>query len=221
MGSALTEAEWTSLKGFVDSERAQYEVYPPPEQVFDAFRLTSYEDTRVVILGQDPYHGPGQAHGLCFSVPSDLPRRPPSLTNILKELKDDEGVELSNGDLQGWARQGVLLLNTTLTVRRGQAGSHQRQGWERFTDGVLRAVNEKNQRVVFVLWGSPARKKKKLITNPLHRVIESAHPSPLSAYRGFFGSKPFSRTNAFLSEVGLPPVDWSNAGESQAEEAAR
>jgi len=154
-------------------------------------------------------------------VPSDLPKKPPSLTNILKELKDDEGVELPSGDLQGWARQGVLLLNTTLTVRRSQAGSHQGQGWERFTDGVLRAVNEKNQRVVFVLWGSPARKKKKLITNPLHRVIESAHPSPLSAYRGFFSSKPFSRTNAFLREVGLPPIDWSNAGESQAEEAAR
>lgn len=180
VGRALTEAEWTSLKGFVDSERAEHEVYPSPEQVFHAFRLTSYEDTRVVILGQDPYHGPGQAQGLCFSVPSDLPKRPPSLINILKELKDDEGVELPSGDLQGWARQGVLLLNTTLTVRDGQAGSHQRQGWERFTDGVLRALNEKNQRVVFILWGNPARKKK-LITNPIHKAIEAPHPSPLSA----------------------------------------
>lgn len=221
VGSALTESEWASLKGFVDSERAEHEVYPPAEQVFNAFRLTSYEDTRVVILGQDPYHGPGQAHGLCFSVPSDLPKKPPSLGNILRELKDDEGVDLPSGDLQGWARQGVLLLNTTLTVRRGQAGSHQRRGWERFTDGVLRAVNDKNQRVVFVLWGSPARRKKKLITNPLHVVIESPHPSPLSAYRGFVGSKPFSRTNAYLRDVGLTPIDWSNAGVSKAGETAR
>lgn len=221
VGSALTEAEWTSLKGFVDSERAEHEVYPPPEQVFNAFHLTSYEDTRVVILGQDPYHGPGQAHGLCFSVPSDLPKRPPSLINIIKELKDDEGVELASGDLQSWARQGVLLLNTTLTVRRGHAGSHQRQGWERLTDGVLRALNEKNQRVVFILWGNPARKKKKLITNPIHKVIEAPHPSPLSAYRGFFGSKPFSRANAYLREVGLAPIDWSRTGVVHADVADR
>lgn len=218
---ALTELERRSLIAFVDSERTEHEVYPPPDQVFNAFRLTSYENTRVVILGQDPYHGPGQADGLCFSVPSDLLKKPPSLTNILKELKDDEGVELPSGDLAGWARQGVLLLNTTLTVRGGRAGSHRGEGWERFTDGVLRATNEKDQRVVFILWGSHARRKKKLITNPLHRVIESAHPSPLSAYRGFFGSKPFSRTNEFLSEVGLTPIDWSNTRVVQADLADR
>lgn len=209
LSDALTESEWRSLRGFVDSERSEHEVYPPPDQMFCAFRLTTYEDTRVVILGQDPYHGPGEAHGLCFSVPSDLPKQPPSLRNILQELKD-EGVELPSGDLTGWALQGVLLLNTTLTVRDGWADSHHGKGWERFTDGVLRALNEKDHRVVFILWGSKARRKKKLITNPLHRVIESAHPSPRSAYRGFFGSKPFSTTNTFLSEVGLTPIDWSN-----------
>ncbi len=209
LGRALTEPEWTSLRDFVDSQRAEHEVYPPPDQVLTAFRLTSYDDTRVVILGQDPYHGPGQAQGLCFSVPGDLQKSPPSLVNILKELKDDVGVELPNGDLEGWARNGVLLLNTTLTVRDGQAGSHRGHGWERFTDRVLHTINEKGQRVVFILWGSHARRKKKLITNPKHRVIESPHPSPLSAYRGFFGSHPFSRTNGYLIEGNQPPIDWA------------
>jgi uracil-DNA glycosylase len=207
LSDVLTESEWRSLREFVESERSEHDVYPPPGQMFTAFRLTGYEDTRVVILGQDPYHGPGEAHGLCFSVPSDLPKQPLSLRNILKELKEDESVELPSGDLEGWARQGVLLLNTTLTVRNGRANSHHGKGWERFTDGVLRTLNEKDHRVVFILWGSKARRKKKLITNPLHRIIESAHPSPLSAYRGFFGSKPFSTTNKFPSEVGLTPID--------------
>ena len=209
LGSALTGPEWTSLRDFVDSQRAQHEVYPPPDQVLAAFRLTSYEDTRAVILRQDPYHGPGQAQGLCFSVPTDSPKRPLSLVNILKELKDDVGIELPNSDLEGWARQGVLLLNTTLTVRDGQAGSHRGHGWERFTDRVLHAVDEKDQRVVFILWGS-ARRKKKLITNPKHEVIESPHPSPLSACRGFFGTKPFSRANEYLIEADLPPIDWTS-----------
>lgn len=210
VGNVLTESEWRSLRDFVDSERSEHAVYPSPDQTFSAFHLTAYEDTRVVILGQDPYHGLGQAHGLCFSVPTELPKQPPSLRNILKELKDDEGVELSSGDLERWARQGVLLLNTTLTVRDGRANSHHGKGWERFTDGVLRVLNDKHQRVVFILWGSKARRKKRLITNPLHRVVESAHPSPLSAYRGFFGSRPFSTTNELLTEVGLAPIDWSN-----------
>lgn len=218
---ALPQSEWDDLVRFVHSERGRYEVYPPPDQVFRAFSLTSYADTRVVILGQDPYHGPGQAHGLCFSVPNDLPKRPPSLRNILKELKADEGVDLAGGDLEGWARQGVLLLNTTLTVRDGEARSHRGKGWEKFTDGVLRAVNEKDDRVVFILWGGDARKKTKLITNDVHRVIESAHPSPLSAYRGFFGSKPFSRTNQSLEDVGLPPIDWSAAAVDDEDMARR
>ena len=188
-------------------------VYPPADQVFNAFNLSSYDDTRVVILGQDPYHGPGQAHGMSFSVPDGLARKPPSLVNILKLLKADVGVELSTGNLEGWARQGVLLLNTTLTVREGTAGSHQGQGWETFTDAVISALDEKEERVVFILWGREAQKKKKLIKNPLHAWIESVHPSPLSAYRGYFNHdhKPFSTTNALLTEVGLPPIDWSMA----------
>jgi uracil-DNA glycosylase len=206
------EQFWRTLLGYVEDQRAEHAVYPPADRVFRAFELSDFDDTRVVILGQDPYHGPGQADGLCFSVPDGVPRRPPSLVNILKELKTDEGVELTSGNLEGWARQGVLLLNTTLTVRGGKAGSHRRQGWERFTDGVLEALNAKDHRVVFILWGSDARKKKRLITNPAHVVIESAHPSPLAAYKGFFGSKPFSRTNTFLREASLPPIDWSETG---------
>lgn len=200
---------WQQLQRFVADQRARYTVFPPEADVFAALHLTPYADTRVVILGQDPYHGPRQAHGLCFSVRPGV-AIPPSLANIYKELHSDLGVPIPrHGNLEAWARQGVLLLNTTLTVRAGQAASHQGKGWETFTDEVLRTVNAKQQRVVFVLWGASARRKKSLIDLSRHVVLESAHPSPLSAHNGFFGSRPFSRANAALVEAGLQPIDWS------------
>jgi len=200
---------WTQLQSFVAQERAAAPVFPAPEEVFAALHLTSYADTKVLILGQDPYHGPGQAHGLCFSVRHGT-ATPPSLRNIFIELHDDMGLTPpAHGNLEHWATQGVLLLNATLTVRAHSAGSHQNKGWETFTDAVIRAVNDKDQRVVFILWGAYARKKKALIDTGRHVVIESAHPSPLSAHNGFFGSRPFSRANAALVEAGLSPVDWS------------
>ena len=200
---------WKSLQRFVAEERGRHEVYPPHDRVFAALHLTPYSETKVMILGQDPYHGPGQAHGLCFSVNSGV-KRPPSLVNICKELESDLGITTGpNGSLESWADQGVLLLNTTLTVRRGQAASHQKQGWETFTDKVLEVVNRKPERVVFILWGSSARAKKKWIDESIHVVIESPHPSPLSAHRGFFGSRPFSRANAALVEAGRDPIDWT------------
>ncbi len=200
---------WQQLQRYVAGQRARYTVFPPDAEVFSALHLTSLADTRVVILGQDPYHGPQQAHGLCFSVRRGV-AVPPSLANIYKELHSDLGVTVPrHGNLEHWARQGVLLLNTTLTVRAGQAASHQAQGWEAFTDEVLRTVNGKPQRVVFMLWGAAARKKKSLIDLSRHVVLESAHPSPLSAHNGFFGSRPFSRANAALVEAGLEPIDWS------------
>jgi uracil-DNA glycosylase len=200
---------WSSLQSFVAAERERYTVYPPHDDVFSALHLTSRADTRVVILGQDPYHGPRQAHGLCFSVRRGVPV-PPSLANIYTELRHDLGIATpSHGNLESWARSGVLLLNATLTVRAGEANSHKGRGWETFTDEVLRAVNEKTTSVVFILWGSSARKKRPLIDTSRHVIIESAHPSPLSAHTGFFGSRPFSRANAALAEAGLEPVDWS------------
>lgn len=200
---------WAQLQAFVRAERERGTVYPPADEVFAALHLTPYATTRVVILGQDPYHGPRQAHGLCFSVRREV-AAPPSLVNIYKELHDDLGIAVPrHGHLEAWARQGVLLLNTTLTVRGGQAASHQGKGWETFTDEVLRTVNAKPERVVFILWGASARKKRALIDTTRHVVIESAHPSPLSAHNGFFGSKPFSRANAALQEAGLAPIDWS------------
>jgi len=183
-------------------------VFPPAEQVFSALHLTSYAATRVVLLGQDPYHGAGQAHGLCFSVRRGV-KPPPSLHNIFQELRDDLGITPpGHGNLEAWAAQGVLMLNTCLTVRSGAAGSHHGKGWETFTDEVLRAVNDKTERVVFLLWGAPARRKQTLVDTSRHVVIQSAHPSPLSAHSGFFGSKPFSRTNAALEEDGQAPIDW-------------
>ncbi len=205
----FSQPYWEKLQQFVESERDRYPVYPPADQVFAALHLTPLERVKVLILGQDPYHGPGQAHGLCFSVRSGT-ALPPSLRNIFTELRDDLGLEPpSSGDLTPWARQGVLLLNATLTVRAGQAGSHQGQGWETFTDQVIRTVNDKPETVVFVLWGNPARRKASLIDQSRHVVIESPHPSPLSAHRGFFGSKPFSRANQALIAAGREPVDWS------------
>jgi uracil-DNA glycosylase len=177
-------------------------------EVFSAIHLTSHANVRVMILGQDPYHGPHQAHGLCFSVQRGVPA-PPSLVNIFKELRTDLGiVPPRHGNLEQWATQGVLLLNTTLTVRAGQAGSHHGKGWETFTDQVLRVVNDKPEHVVFVLWGAAARRKKLLIDTSRHSVIESAHPSPLSAHNGFFGSRPFSRANDALVAAGREPIDW-------------
>ena len=203
---------WPILQQFVADERAQGAVYPPHDQVFAALHLTPYADVKVLILGQDPYHGPRQAHGLCFSVPHGI-QQPPSLQNIFAELRDDLGIEPpSHGNLEGWARQGVLLLNAFLTVRARQAASHRSAGWETFTDEVIRAVSAKPERVVFILWGAFARRKKSLVDLTRHVVIESAHPSPLSAHNGFFGSKPFSRANAALAAAGRQPVDWSLHG---------
>ena len=200
---------WPILQQFVADERAQGAVYPPHDQVFAALHLTPYAEVKVLILGQDPYHGPRQAHGLCFSVPHGI-QQPPSLQNIFAELRDDLGVEPpSHGNLEGWARQGVLLLNAFLTVRARQAASHRSAGWETFTDEVIRAVSAKPERVVFILWGAFARRKKSFVDLTRHVVIESAHPSPLSAHNGFFGSKPFSRANAALAAAGRQPIDWS------------
>ncbi len=204
----LAKPYWPELQHFVAGERQRHTVYPPNEEVFAALHLTPYADTRVLILGQDPYHGPRQAHGLCFSVRRGV-AIPPSLANIHRELHDDLGIAVpDHGNLEAWARQGVLLLNTTLTVRAGQAASHQGRGWETFTDEVIRAVAAKQDRVVFILWGSHARRKRALIDATRHTIIESAHPSPLSAHNGFFGSKPFSRTNAALAAAGREPIDW-------------
>lgn len=202
------EPYWLELQSFVAAERAAGPVHPPPGDVFAALHLTAHADVKVVILGQDPYHGPAQAHGLAFSVRPPVPP-PPSLANIFKELASDLGIEpAAHGSLISWATQGVLLLNATLTVRERSAGSHQKKGWEIFTDQVLRAVNEKAEPVVFLLWGSSARAKKKLIDTSRHVIVESPHPSPLSAHRGFFGSRPFSRANDALVAAGRTPIDW-------------
>ena len=199
---------WAELQAFVARERRDHPVHPPPDEVFTALHLTPYAAVKVMILGQDPYHGPGQAHGLCFSVRPGV-RVPPSLANIHKELHTDLGVEIPNhGNLEPWARRGVLLLNATLTVRGGAAASHQKHGWETFTDQVIRVVDAKPEAVVFILWGASARRKRALIDTGRHTIVESAHPSPLSAHNGFFGSRPFSRANAALCAAGRTPVDW-------------
>jgi uracil-DNA glycosylase len=211
--SALLQREigsqrYTELQQFIAHERLVSTVFPPAQDVYAALELTPFESTKVVVLGQDPYHGLGQAHGLSFSVRGNTPI-PPSLRNIFQELFTDVAIQREqNGDLTGWARQGVLLLNTSLTVREGEPGSHKNRGWEHITDTVMSALNEKPTRVVFVLWGAHARNKKTLITQAHHVVIESAHPSPLSAHRGFFGSKPFSQINSALEEAGLSPIKW-------------
>lgn len=204
----LEQSYWSELQAFVRNEREHHQVFPPADEVFAALHKTPYADVLVLILGQDPYHGQGQAHGLCFSVKRPVPP-PPSLANIFKELKSDLDLDPpKHGDLSAWADQGVLLLNSVLTVRAHSAASHANKGWETFTDQVIRAVNAKPEPVVFLLWGSYARKKKGLIDTARHTVIESAHPSPLSARNGFFGSRPFSRTNEALERRGRPPINW-------------
>ena len=199
---------YQKLRSFLDEEYKNKTIYPLPQNIYNALRLTTYKDTKVVILGQDPYHEPNQAHGLAFSVNKGV-NIPPSLINIYKELHDDIGCAIpSHGYLVSWAKQGVLLLNTVLTVIAHNANSHKNKGWELLTDTIIQKLNDKQEPVVFILWGSNARSKKQYITNPKHLIIESVHPSPLSAYNGFFGSKPFSKTNDFLIKNNLKPIDW-------------
>ena len=199
---------YAELFRFVKNEYAARKIFPPADDIFNAFHLTPLHAVKVVILGQDPYHNDGQAHGLCFSVKPDVDI-PPSLVNIYQELHDDLGCYVpNNGYLTKWASQGVLMLNTVLTVRAHQANSHRGMGWEEFTDAAIRILDEQDRPMVFILWGSPAQKKEKMLHNPKHLILKAPHPSPLSAYRGFFGSKPFSRTNDFLKENGLEPIDW-------------
>lgn len=199
---------YAELFKFVQNEYATRKIFPPSDDIFNAFHLTPLSQVKVVILGQDPYHGEGQAHGLCFSVKPDVDI-PPSLVNIYKELEEDLGCYIpNNGYLVKWAKQGVLLLNTVLTVRAHQANSHRGIGWEEFTDAAIRVLNEQDRPMVFILWGRPAQSKKAMLNNPKHLILEAPHPSPLSAYRGFFGSRPFSRTNEYLEKNGVEPIDW-------------
>lgn len=199
---------YRNLFQFVKAEYNTTVIFPPANDIFNAFHLTPLEKVKVVIIGQDPYHEPGQAHGLCFSVKPGVDI-PPSLENIYKELHDDLGCYIpNNGYLVKWAEQGVLMLNTVLTVRAHRANSHHGQGWEQFTDAAIRALNEQDRPIVFILWGKPAQAKQEMLSNPNHLILKAPHPSPLSAYRGFFGSKPFSKTNAFLQAHGVEPIDW-------------
>jgi len=208
LNDELNEPYYQELRKFLIDEYSTRKIFPNMYDIFNALHFTSYAATRVVILGQDPYHEPGQAHGLSFSVLPDVPP-PPSLMNIFKELRDDLGCFVpDNGCLKPWADQGVLLLNTVLTVRAHAANSHRGHGWEIFTDKIIRLLNEHERPLAFILWGRPARAKKSMITNPRHLIIESAHPSPLSASGGFFGSRPFSRVNNFLESIGEKPIDW-------------
>lgn len=197
------------LQDFLEEElQSGKTIYPPREKIFEAFRLTPFENVKVVLIGQDPYHGEGQAHGLCFSVQKGV-KVPPSLNNIFKELKADLGIEIpQHGCLESWARQGVLLLNTVLTVEKGKAGSHHGRGWEAFTDRVIELLDHKKEQLVFILWGSPAQKKAQRVDTKKHLILKSVHPSPLSVYRGFLGSKPFSRTNTYLEENNIEEIDW-------------
>jgi len=206
--SEFEQPYFKDLQAFVAQERATKTIYPPQEQVFQALESLDFSDVKVVILGQDPYHGEFQANGLAFSVHQGV-KFPPSLKNIFKELEEDLGIKnIHNGDLSSWAKQGVLLLNATLTVEASKAGSHQKKGWETFTDAVIERVATELDHVVFVLWGSYAQKKGKMIDRSKHFVIETAHPSPLSVYRGFYGSKPFSKINDYLVHTGQEPINW-------------
>lgn len=206
--SEFKKSYYRELYNFIREEYSQRAVYPPSDEIFSALHLTPLKDVKVVILGQDPYHEPGQAHGLCFSVKpgQDIP---PSLENIYKELHDDLGCYIpNNGFLESWAKQGVLLLNTVLTVRAHAANSHQGKGWEHLTDAIIEAVNEQDRPIVYMLWGRPAQSKIPMLTNPKHLILKAPHPSPLSAYRGFFGCRHFSEANRFLQDNGLEPVNW-------------
>ena len=208
LSSEFEKNYFSQLITFVKEEYRQRTIYPPGPYIFSAFEHCPFDKVKVVILGQDPYHEPGQAHGLCFSVQDGTPY-PPSLINIFKEIESDLGKPMPNsGNLLRWADQGVLLLNATLTVRAHQANSHRGIGWEEFTDAAIRVLNTQDRPIVFILWGRPAQMKKRMLTNPNHLILEAPHPSPLSAYRGFFGSKPFSQTNKFLEAHGVEPIDW-------------
>ncbi|GKX68081.1 uracil-DNA glycosylase [Inconstantimicrobium mannanitabidum] len=208
LNDEFSKEYYTKLRSFLANEYKHNAVYPNMYNIFQALNLTPYSEVKVVILGQDPYHGENQAHGLSFSVSPGV-KIPPSLVNIYKELHTDLGCYIpNNGFLKKWAEQGVLLLNTSLTVRAGEANSHKNIGWEKFTDKIIELLNERKDPVVFILWGNNAISKEKIITNPIHYIIKSVHPSPLSASRGFFGSKPFSKTNKFLESINKPPIDW-------------
>lgn len=208
LGEEFRKPYYKELYEFVKNEYNTTQVFPPSEDIFNAFHLTPLSEVKVVIIGQDPYHNVGQAHGLCFSVKPEV-EIPPSLVNIYQELQDDLGCRIpNNGYLVKWAKQGVLMLNTVLTVRAHMANSHRGKGWESFTDAAIRALNTQDRPMVFILWGRPAQMKRSMLNNPNHLILEAPHPSPLSAYRGFFGSKPFSKTNAFLQEHGVEPIDW-------------
>ncbi|MFL0402933.1 uracil-DNA glycosylase [Bacillus nitratireducens] len=208
LGPEFEKEYYQNLANFLKEEYEEHVIYPKVEDIFNALQYTSYANTKVVILGQDPYHGPNQAHGLSFSVQPGI-KTPPSLLNMYKELRDEYGYEIpNNGYLVKWAEQGVLLLNTVLTVRQGEANSHKRKGWEHFTDRVIELLNDREKPVIFILWGRHAQAKKKLITNTNHHIIESVHPSPLSARRGFFGSKPYSKVNTILANMGEREIDW-------------
>lgn len=199
---------YLNLRDFLKQEYSQQTIYPDMYHIYSALELTPYEEVKVVILGQDPYHGPNQAHGLSFSVQPGV-KTPPSLMNIYKELQADLGyAPVSHGFLESWAKQGVLLLNTVLTVRNGQAYSHRGQGWENLTDAIIKKLNERDKPIVFILWGKPAQEKIKMIDTNKHIIIKSPHPSPLAAHRGFFGSKPFSKTNLALEQLGEAPINW-------------
>ncbi len=209
VGGEFKKPYYKNLYEFVKNEYSTHVVYPPSEDIFNALHFTPLKDVKVLILGQDPYHEPGQAHGLSFSVLPGKADTPPSLQNIYKELNDDLGCYIpNNGYLKKWADQGVLMLNTVLTVRAHAAGSHQGKGWEQFTDAIIRAVNKKDEPVVYMLWGRPAQMKRSMLNNPKHLVLTAPHPSPLSAYRGFFGCKHFSQANEFLKANGVEPIDW-------------
>ncbi|MFT6067759.1 MAG: uracil-DNA glycosylase [Bacteriovoracaceae bacterium] len=210
LGPELESKHIKDLEKFLTSEKKKKKViYPKASEVFSAFDKTPFDKVRVVIIGQDPYHGPDQAHGMCFSVKKGI-KPPPSLKNIYKELESDIGFSIpDHGFLEPWAKQGVLLINSVLTVEEARAGSHQKKGWEEFTDSVIKVLNEKKENLVFILWGAPAQKKAKVVDEAKHFILKSPHPSPLAAYRGFFGSKPFSQTNKLLKSIGSPPIDWS------------
>ena len=208
LAEEFNSSYFTSLKEFLVEEKKKFKVYPPGKLIFNAFEHTPFDKIRVVILGQDPYHGPGQAHGLCFSVPGGI-APPPSLVNIFKELKNDLGIEIpSHGNLEKWADQGVLLLNATLTVRANQAGSHQGKGWEKFTDVVIKKISEHKTGIIFLLWGKFAQAKENIIDSRKHYILKAAHPSPLSVYNGFTGCKHFSKTNDILQRHGYEPINW-------------